>query len=168
MKKMVAILLVCLSLQIDAQSDSIIRQHIDSLSSNLELTDAYNSVYEAKLYVDFKYYSLAFKTIPLIEDKLQRIIRLNEIHKIPYFLFDDKKMKKVARKLYVDATKLLIKECRCELEVLNNIEIHPAFQSVLSPYLKDAIEYCGGKWDRGEIPSYQPSIPIGNTLIKTN
>ncbi len=160
MKKIVFILFLFSSISINAQKIDTISKDLDSILMSLNQHEALEFITELKHFIDIKYYTLVFETIPERNDTIQRFVTLNHIRSIPVAHFTKVENYEKAKNLYLKATRLLIRESRGNLTILNKIKIIPAFQAELYPFLKRAIENAGGKWDRGEIPDLIIRPPI--------
>lgn len=77
---------------------------------------------------------------------------MRRVSNYKYYLVKDPILNKYARILYSESLKALIFEYRGNLELLNSITVHPAYQGVIYPFLKRAIDAAGGEWNKAQIP----------------
>lgn len=101
-----------------------------------------------KEYSDHYYYTQLRELALRETDKEKRIRMFKEISFYPFYRIKNNSISYYARELYSDSILQLIWEYRGNVELLNSIEIYPAFMELIYPSLKRAIEVAGGKWER--------------------
>ena len=117
--------------------------------ANLSKVGVINKIKE---YSDYLFYSNLWKSHKFETNEEVRILQLRKISSYPYYLVNNKILNKYARVLYEESIKALIYEYRGNLNMLHSVEVYPAFQATIYPFLKREIEASGGVWTRGEVP----------------
>ena len=84
--------------------------------------------------------------------KEKRIVILRQVTTYQYSVIINPHLNRNARILYEESRKALIYEHSGNVELLETIEVNPAYQAAIYPFLKREIIAAGGEWKRGEIP----------------
>ncbi|MCP3929571.1 MAG: hypothetical protein GY705_10760 [Bacteroidetes bacterium] len=163
------------TLNYDAYIDPV---SIDSLQSKVEVLQEIlkkerigqdtsilkvNVIKDIKELSDYLYYKSIWDSYKVDTSKENRIVLLRQLMQYKYSTVSNYKLNKNARTLYQESRKALIYEYRGNVELLESVEVNPAYQAIIYPFLKREIIAAGGIWKRGEILNLS-----NHELIKIN
>lgn len=157
--------------------DVVSQNYLNSaLNDSITLFEKKGSLGKALFVLDSFKNQLDFKRYSIMNDSLARLDLsqkltdeeewfLNSLRTIPYWKFKDANKQLVARDIYLETNKKVMKYyfLQGNVSYLKDMYIVPAYHSHLYPTLKVYITTLGGVWEKGEIPK-----PILHPPVKSN